>query len=297
MYLSSWNRTAGVELTRIDKKKMPTCIPKNVLAEIEREYGSCEFSRTAHRECNIWINEHYPRIQRDKIYENGVKWGRNHSDVVKRFGFDQMCVEVASQKLKNWASLEKFFRLCDDYLEKTGMYVRYHEDCGGTGGHIHVNIHSSEEAGHFQRVMMLHPEAMFAFAHPSDSQHGLLHRNAISRDNIHRGIIGKSGPLAYRPEYGSVEFRLFDVAQTWEMQEEHMAFAQSFIRYAQKTVLPEKLPTRENIENTTVEKHTKNFEKLIKKLGLPWKRYDFYVHNIVTRFEQRTENFFHVEHY
>jgi hypothetical protein len=86
---------------------------------------------------------------------------------------------------------------------------------------------------------------------------------------------------------------MFDVAQTWEMQEEHMAFAQAFVEYALKHPLKntKKLLYKNQIEARSVQDHCNNFMALIEQLNLPTKRYKWYTGNIKTRFKFGTENF------
>ena len=291
--LTKWFRPAGVELTRITPWSLEECVPKHIL-------------KAANKVAFPWDRDSYIREnwadQKSEEIWNGIgdaeeAFCHANNELIANVGQDPYCYEVSSAPLYNWKSLKKFFTVTDAFLDQFGL-LRFSNEVCGTGGHIHVSINDDKEATMIQRLMLNHPEVMFAFCHPCDDHHELkniakrkfktdgqytIYRHEYAEDS-------KSGPIAYRGCYGTVEFRLFDVAQTWEMQEEHMAFAQAFVRHALKT--PQKtLLFKEDVQARTVKEHVNNFRQLVKTLELPWERYKEYTDSIKYRFKWKTSNF------
>lgn len=119
---------------------------------------------------------------------------------------------------------------------------------------------------------------------------GKYHRHAIATR------ADKARPTAARMDVGqahwkpssrmTTEWRLFDIAQTWAMQEEHMAFAQRFTEYAAIHDTIRKVMTTEDVSALSPEDMVAGFRRLIETLELPWRRYQWYAkHNIRTRME------------
>ena len=289
--LSEWFRPAGVELTRIRPWEEDIAIPKDVKKQAKHLFPDDKRSQE-HYINRKWKNRHQGR-RLTTILHKGRCWAETQR-FVKQFDTDPYCFEVSSTILIKWDDLQTFFHNTDSYLQRFGLLSFSNEICG-TGGHIHISINDPQEALSVKRFMANHPEAMYAFAHPCDSHHGIENEYKCNiKDhpsrwfdknlyNWHEAISSKGGPIAFREEYETVEFRMLDIAQTWEMQEEHMAFAQAFVKYAlshkQKKIL-----FLDEIETRTVDDHIANFEKLIKLLKLPWNRYKWYTMNIKTRF-------------
>jgi hypothetical protein len=289
--LTEWFRPAGVELTRIYPWEENAAIPKDVKKQARQLFPNDKDSQ------ETYINQKWKRkeINRtDSLIQKGQAWSFSQP-TVKHFGTDPYCIEVSSTILQNWDQLKEFFTRTDAFLDKHRM-LRFSSEVGGTGGHIHISVKDDYEAQKVKRFMANHPEAMFAFAHPCDEHHRIENRlkKAVKRNdyNIYTGdraYDGKHSPIAYREDYQTVEFRMLDIAQTWEMQEEHMAFAQAFVRYAiahkQKKIL-----FLDEIETRTVDDHIANFKTLIQLLNLPWNRYKWYTTNIKTRFKFKRED-------
>jgi hypothetical protein len=306
--LAPWYRPAGVELTRILPWEEAAAIPKKIKRDAERLYANAdEFEKQYYIDLRWKDKVANARLwKQGGILEQGRKLRDQHSQLIHVFGTDPYCVEVSSTILKDWKSLKKFFTLIDTFCAKEGL-LRFSDEICGTGGHIHIGVSGAEEACYIKRLMLNHPEAMFAFCNPCDDSHNLenLTKDQMLNHLKYQEIYGdtlyttvdirgqKAYPIAYRTDHDTVEFRMFDVAQTWEMQEEHMAFAQAFVEYALKHPLKntKKLLYQNQVKARSVQDHCNNFMALIEQLNLPTKRYKWYIGNIKTRFEFGTENF------
>jgi len=297
-----WNRFAGVELTRINPWELDSSIPKSIRKEAEKQFPKNlypeDFKWRRDEYCSNWLSEKSDEAY-DHIDTEGHRFHQENQDTVLRWGSDPYCYEVPSVKLDGWERLEKFFTKTDAFCETLGL-LRHSDEVSGTGGHIHLSINGSQEAGQLKKVALNHPEMHMAFCHPCDDYNRLdnLYKREARQDhwrsmykNEHAPDL-RQGPICYRSYYGTVEFRMFDVAQTLEMQEEHMAFAQAFLKHATSIATPEKLLFREEVEARSVNEHIEQFAKLIHKLGLPWHRYQDYAHNIKMRLQWKTQNFF-----
>lgn len=102
--------------------------------------------------------------------------------------------------------------------------------------------------------------------------------------------------------YGTLEFRAFDAADSWETQEEHIAFYQRYAEmcirkykaaYGDVSGKVEGFPTNKLIPKiytsyrNNKDKCIKDFKKLIvDELELPWERYEWYIErNLNSAFE------------
>jgi hypothetical protein len=230
--------------------------------------------------------------------------------LINHVGTDPCCHEISSKPLKSWTKLRAFFDITDQFLDSMGD-LRSSDVIAGTAGHIHVEVKHLGEAMIVRQHFLNNPWVMMAFTDPRDDQPFLENesrKHFKSRTNIPvlqlpqwfyeenieyfktpEYLNYRWGPAPFRQKYSTVEFRCFDIAQTWEMQEEHMAFAQAFTEYAIKQGRPTSFLSREDVLTLSVNDCKKGFEKLIVTLGLPWHRYAAYAReNIETRFELGT---------
>lgn len=288
--LTKWHRPAGIELTRICPWEEAAAIPKKIKKEAKRLYPHDESEQEDYIE-NNW-KDLFATHKIASIIDAGESWAMDKEHLINNFGCDPYCIEVSSAILRDWARCKQFFTETHAFLRKFKLLAFSDEICG-TGGHIHVGIKDAREALKVKRLMLNHPEAMFAFCHPCDDHHPLenIYKNDVYY--LYTAEVAEDGrrcPIAYRQFHTTVEFRMFDVAQTWEMQEEHMAFAQAFVEYAmthpQKTLL-----YRDDINRRTFKEHAANFEKLIRMLKLPWNRYEGYLDPMEYRLKWETANF------
>lgn len=307
-----WFRKAGVEFTRVDRSRVEYLIPKHIRAAQKKFVPRYDayYNHLNTSPVDKWRNDISSQIM-TKVDEFDNMY--NSHPLIHEVGYDPCCIEISSEPLMTWKELNSFFTLVDDYFCEP-LFLKQNDYVCGTGGHIHVSINDKFEAYKVIRAVMQHPEVMFAFTNPSDDQHPLcnLYENVAKQDqhyiqtaidedrwyrinyyNKNRANDEKCGPVAFRGNYGTVEFRLLDVAQNWEMQEEHMAFVQQFMRYALSDPFENKsIPYREEIESRSVDDHVNNFLKLIKKIGLPLSRYrEYYPDMIELRFKWKTANF------
>lgn len=286
-----WHRTAGVELTRLRPWEFDETVPPHIKATADKyfphdKYDNRRYIISQFREP---AEAHYEAVREALL----PKFERDNMHILNAFGYDPGCVEVSSAILTGWDQLNEFYHKVDGLCEDLGL-IRWVEEQCGSGGHVHIGIKDSSEAQKVRQLMLNHPEAMFAFCSPSDSYHGLLNTRQKSSDvyTSSQAESMKAGPIAYRRCYETVEFRMFDIAQTWEMQEEHMAFAQSFVEHAIKNPVARRdLISSNEVNSRKVKDHNRNFENLIRMLKLPWRRYSRYVEIIELRDKFKTSNY------
>jgi hypothetical protein len=107
----------------------------------------------------------------------------------------------------------------------------------------------------------------------------------------------------YRPTFGTLEWRAFDAAADWEIQEEHVAFLQHYIavileKQKQYPAVPFIKGMRRAAQRRTFsamrEQYRSNFDLcvqdykalIVNTLGLPWNRYEWYIdRNLKPAFE------------
>lgn len=241
---------------------------------------------------------------------------RREHPLIRTWSIDPCCIEVSSQPLNHWRDLHAFFKLADTYLDESGL-KRHSDVIAGTGGHVNLGL-TPEEIFHTQQLLLNHPWVMMAFADPRDDQHPLENRSNMderqnvpgmnltpplyrrfsarcSHDYVEDWISLKNRhPIAYRDDPCRAEFRFFDIAQTWGMQEEHVAFAQAFAHYASMHPVRslKRLMSQEAVVGLTLEECLQGFQRTVHMLGLPWSRYRWYAeNNLRLRFEFGTDNF------
>lgn len=304
-----WFRKAGVEFTRILPFYLDSHRPKSLYEKALKHANGDKDHWMYTDYIDDWNARQYDAFQEkyNNLKHRLFKKYPKLESLTRSYGTDPYCAEISSAPLDNWDDLKYFFTIYDKGLDSIGLLRQDDEICG-PGGHIHVGINSDLEAFLVQRLMLAHPEVMFAFADPSDDQHPLLNmtkeallENTYSYTWYSEYVDGlymnnspaecKAFAIAYRTQYNTVEFRCMDIAQTWEMQQEQMAFAQMFVKYAvENPVAP--ILHRDDIETRSVEEHIGNFLKLVDKLGLPMARYkERYPQNIRYRFEFGTKNY------
>jgi hypothetical protein len=288
----AWNRTAGVELTRLIPWELETHVPAHIMEAANKIYtADNNYGKRNYIEAMYTAPAQY---HYEIVYDLLVpQFERENEHLLNDFGTDVDCIEVSSAVLTSWDMLKEFYHKVDGICDDLGL-IRWSEEICGTGGHVHIGVEDGYAAQKVRRLMLNHPEAMFAFCNPSDFRHG-LENTGRGRSTIYtqeNAPCDKSGPIAYRSYYSTVEFRMFDIAQTWEMQEEHVAFAQRFVDHALNHPADKKtLLSKNEVEARDVQDHSENFEKLIRMLKLPWRRYRDYVEFIELRHQFGTKNF------
>ncbi len=192
-------------------------------------------------------------------------------------------------------------------------------------GHIHVATNARDATIVFANAI-LHPYLTWIFATQMGSKHCKSSLGALiaedcfgfkcpgARDprpakNSYSWYLSSSNSygipysrftaFAPRQDLGTVEIRLFDSAEDWNQQAEHIAFAQRFVEFSIKTVKQKgpiqyvengatmkKLVALRNKHRFDIDLCIKDFKSLLEKLELPFSIYERYIDkNLVPAFE------------
>ncbi len=254
-----------------------------------------------------------------KKYKDQCK--NENMDETWRITIDAGCVEHPSPILKSWKESQQWYEKALSIGSKVGL-TPYHELQEGGMGHIHMAM-TTQEALIMVADMMSRPYLTWILATPNGSHfcQSFLHYytradgfwgDAIRPLNLKK--IGTNSTFSrtiagfpqsrfvlanYNDSFGTLEFRAFDAADSWEMQEEHIAFYQ---RYVHKILsnsdrhFPVPYNSKKGIQHLKSmldgyrddkDRCIRDFKHLIvDTLELPWDRYSGYVdQNLHSAFE------------
>lgn len=93
--------------------------------------------------------------------------------------------------------------------------------------------------------------------------------------------------VSYNSSYKTMEFRFFNSAENWEMQEEHLAFVLSYVNWIKKRIANKDEFLVDYLKDIKLPWCKTEFKKLITTLELPWDRYKKYTEVIEERFLQQ----------
>jgi hypothetical protein len=217
---------------------------------------------------------------------------------------DPGCVEAPTIPLLSWKEARFTWHTAQAVAKRAGL-VSWEEHQETGMGHIHAGIKMAE-AKAIQLDLVHRPYLTWIFATPNGSNScGNFTRGRILL--VKKGDYGLNSdkdaisswrggdPWRDYPEDGPrheshhphLEFRAFDSAADWRMQEEHLAFIQAYYAHCidNPRPWPKKTPF---VGNYYAEKEWQRyrlnktlciseFKQLIDTLGLPWDRYSWYI--------------------
>lgn len=216
---------------------------------------------------------------------------------------DPGCVEYPSPILKSWKEAEEFYKKATAIAKTMGL-TTFHPKQEGGMGHIHMGM-TRTQAGMIMSDIALRPYLGWILSSPNGSNYCQSLKNvgvqmAVS-DPGHSINNSRYVITNYNTMYRTLEFRAFDAADSWETQEEHIAFYQRYSawainQYRQEHGTPKKViqyPSDAKINSVynsfyeSKDKCIKDFKDLIvNKLELPWDRYEWYIErNLDSAFE------------
>jgi hypothetical protein len=233
-----------------------------------------------------------------------------HTDLkdAKRF-FERLGKATAFERLvPRWITV---YKNGDEFHSGTG------------GGHVHVELpkNRAEKTQLLQQlifIMVKRPWLNWVFNEWGDTlnanwmyENGLVSsfidnrgrfRASSCNDPFYRTsemLCDNDYALRINNEYQTVEFRIFDAPRSWQQVKDHVDFALALVKWAQKRGknferAKTNFPTRQvgfygrvaadfSKHYKTVEDVRRPFKKLIKQLGLDWKRYAKYLKNYSDR--------------
>jgi hypothetical protein len=299
--IAPWKWNMGIELTFVPKKF-------NARMEKDNLHKGWEVAAGKMRSAMVVAGFYSGRFSEESPSTT--------KDLVMEVARDPGCVETPTRVLTSWKDAKDVWQKIMKVADSVDLAPR---DTGGdaeTGmGHIHASMNVRQA----KAVMMetLHrPYLSWIFATPNGSEYcGNLSLGHIRlQKNDPNGPFlndSKSCIMTWRSECGSwdsnhgnphLEWRAFDAAETWRMQEEHIAFLQAYYSWINKN--PRAWPTGldcmdddyaaavRHIYAHDMELCIREFKDLIiNKLKLPWNRYSWYLNfNLKPAFEWGDRN-------
>lgn len=210
---------------------------------------------------------------------------------------DLGCVEYPSPILRSWEYSREWWHKATTIAEKMNMFT-FNEKHEGGMGHIHMDM-KEKEAIKILNDIKYRPYLTWIFATPNGSEYcssilGEYLRGTWEYTTINTFSSSRYKIVNWTSRYHTLEFRAFDAADSWETQEEHIAFYQ---RYTQ-AVLKNKLNPLGNMDlgeafqlyclyKSDIDLCIQEFKRLIvDDLELPWNRYEWYIErNLIPAFK------------
>lgn len=278
----SWNTDIGIELT---------FLPKRVTKEMERNNWDERWDELTQEYRKLAVSCDMPRAE--KIYQ------------------DPGCVEYPSPILQNWKTAEKWYEAATS-LGRMLDLEPFQENQASGMGHIHMGI-PRHLRGEIVHGIIERPYLTWAFAGPYNHDYcftpmlhiidalkidRLTHHYHIdyciqrAETRLARMFTGadESTHVSHRympalrvqSDNPTLEWRAFDAAADWEMQEEHIMFTQAMVIFfknnKQSQLNMSDLFNSHMTHTNNFELCAEKFEKFITKdLKLDWGRYSWYV--------------------
>lgn len=286
-----WNSKAGVEFTRVhatDGDHEPYLCDKDGkhVWKDDRRYSYYDY-RT---ERDLLPTRVIPTSTVMESLNTQITNTPELKNLIWNIGTDPHCVEIPSAPLKSWKLLKRFY----DQVNALCAAENYTSNGNaiGTGSHIHVE-HKSNRRLQLKviRDQYYRPYIAWAFSHPDDTMNAepLAYEDYPHFYNEEPSWFCSSTMRLSDIPYGQVnikdetlEFRVFDMTDNWEEQEEHMAYVQAYMNWIKSKEYHEPKPFKDT--SISLEDAIEGFKKHIKELGLPWSRYFKYTGYIEARF-------------
>lgn len=240
--------------------------------------------------------------------------GRLDTKGVRYFncGTDPGCVEVSSRILRGWGSTKKWYEAVCAEADKLDL-TTFHPKVMGGAGHIHMGGMKFPMAVSMLRDMAARPYVGWALLDPNDdinanslasaSSHSLFgcafKKRFSSYDYLYRNTV-----LTWNGTYKTVEWRAFDAAADWEIQEQQVAIVQRYAAlFKERDYYVHGYPSdqleRGRFLTEWRDKYKKNLDLSIRgfrefiehDLCLPWADYEWFVErNLVPKLTKRWSN-------
>ena len=227
---------------------------------------------------------------------------------------DPGCVEFSTPVIRSWAGLRQMWDYGLALSDMFGLTPEVEHLAGGMG-HIHLEMTSSRVAKSLLVDSFCRPYLAWVFAHPSAVKY--CKPRACFPDHTRPVPLGMDTETFFYEKFVdfhcaarerephvwgttksryTMEFRIFDMASTWEEQYLHMAFAQAYAGFLRNKVASGIHPVLSydrayGTERRAAElqamnlvraqycsspkKCVRDFQELIEILGLPWKDYQW----------------------
>jgi hypothetical protein len=199
--------------------------------------------------------------------------------------FDIGVVEWPSPILKSMRGAKVWFNTTERWAKFCGI-TAFHENWPGAGGgHIHVDAGPDKNlAFNVMTQSRLHPYVFWACITANDNINAQVIPKVpvIGKSTTHRGA------LQYRNELNTLEWRAWDSAATWEIQQLQLKLTHRFIEYLYKNPCDVTTPDIQKAHTYYaghVKRCVKAFKTLVEMLGLCWDDYEWLIaRNLVPRF-------------
>lgn len=242
---------------------------------------------------------------------------------------DGFAIEVPSPVFENWGEVKKWYDRVAGMMIDIGC-IPHHPKVTSGGGHIHVSKLSPELIRNIFRDMQNRPYLAWIFNEADDDNSAATFTeelNDLSKElradaarvtfdpsrfgdisdegqlalTFFSGIkpslkwfpSDKNSMLAYRSDFKTLEFRLFEAPSNWEEQQAHIAFVQAYIQWVD-AAYKDKPPVVTMFQTKTEAALTQpqceaEFRALLTTLGLPFAPFERMVkENLTQRFQRGT---------
>lgn len=207
---------------------------------------------------------------------------------------DLGCVEVPSPILRSWGEAEQFYNTVTKRLARIKLRPYRGDDWEGGGGHIHTGELCKFERWAWFTQMQRRPYiAWTCISAVDDINAKSLNGSKYLHTLIKRGCfkIDKGYCIVERRSLPTIEWRAWDAAADWEIQELQLAFVQRYAAWCAAVGPVEPLTGKENLacygfyhsDYKACARAFKNF--VVDDLQLPWRKYAWLVkRNLWPRF-------------
>jgi hypothetical protein len=235
--------------------------------------------------------------------------GHNADGLGESIACDPACVEHSSGILRTWKQARDFFERATTTAASVGLGWR--DDHIGGGGHIHMSKFTAEQAANMLIDAVCRPYLQMACLNACDQHNAKPLLDAVkavcepapyiksacwhwSRYRTfcrNSQLDMKRWHLTLRPAHRTIEWRAFDAAADWEIQELQIALYQRYADYATQRTTPLDMPTIRHFRRVAcdIDASVAGFRHLIEhELELPWLSYSWMVErNLIPNVEVR----------
>lgn len=197
---------------------------------------------------------------------------------------DPQCLEHSSPVLHNWEIARKWFEFSCDIARRNNCRPFVYNNVAG-GGHIHLGSLTKLTIRKLFRDMVGRPYVTWACIDPVDdinAQPLCSHTWAIKALMAGGGdeLSSRSLILRYSHLYDTLEWRAFDSAADWEIQELQLALVHRWVQRVKRKKIKPVDPRWPGLqfEEWTLDRAVKCFRNwVVDELELPWRSYEWMI--------------------
>jgi hypothetical protein len=238
-------------------------------------------------------------------------------------GVDSHCLEISSKRTKTLAELSSWSKRVRHLFEDLGCKPKHPEMVDG-GAHIHVGISNISQRLEMFKDLIMRPYLPWIFGDPAEAgamdivinrfdkineeiQFRLGRSNFSSAMSIDRELLNllwnkneiywstfdnKDLMVRLASHYETIEFRFFEMTNTWEEQELQIKFTNAYVRWFKENKFNKgkqiqlRFLTEKQLQAITKKDCLEQFDHLCCEIGLNTENYEpFICRNLYPRFE------------